>query len=63
MRFRHWSGPRWSTHKITTLQVEAFLLDWITREPLRWEWFFEEHNGNCRLMAPFAVRLSETAQT
>jgi CRISPR-associated endonuclease Cas1 len=42
-------------------QVDAFLLDWITREPLRREWFYEERNGNCRLMAPFAVRLSETA--
>jgi hypothetical protein len=27
------------------------------------EWFFEQSDGNCRLMAPFAVRLSETAQT
>jgi CRISPR-associated endonuclease Cas1 len=44
-------------------QVDAFLLDWITREPLKREWFFEQHDGNCRLMAPFAVRLSETAPT
>jgi CRISPR-associated endonuclease Cas1 len=44
-------------------QVDAFLLDWITREPLRREWFFEQRDGNCRLMASFAVRLSETAQT
>jgi hypothetical protein len=44
-------------------QVDAYLLDWITRQPLRREWFFEERNGNCRLMGPFAVRLSETAST
>jgi CRISPR-associated endonuclease Cas1 len=44
-------------------QVDAYLLDWITRSPLRREWFFEERNGNCRLMAPFASRLSETAPT
>lgn len=44
-------------------QVDAFVLDWITREPLRREWFFEQHNGNCRLMGSFAVRLSETAST
>jgi hypothetical protein len=42
-------------------QVDAFLLDWITREPLRREWFFEQRDGNCRLMGSFAVCLSETA--
>jgi len=41
-------------------QVDAYLLDWITRQPLRREWFFEQRDGNCRLMGPFAVRLSET---
>jgi CRISPR-associated endonuclease Cas1 len=41
-------------------QVEAYLLDWITRQPLKREWFFEQRDGNCRLMGPFAVRLSET---
>jgi len=44
-------------------KVDAFLLDWITREPLARQWFFEQRDGNCRLMAPFAVRLSETAPT
>lgn len=43
--------------------VDAYLLDWITREALSREWFFEQRDGNCRLMAPFAVRLSETAPT
>jgi hypothetical protein len=41
--------------------VDSYLLDWITRQPLKREWFFEQRDGNCRLMAPFAVRLSETA--
>jgi hypothetical protein len=44
-------------------EVDAYLLDWITREPLRREWFFEQRDGNCRLMGSFAVRLSETAPT
>jgi len=44
-------------------QVDAYLLDWISREPLRREWFFEQRNGTCRLMGSFAVRLSETAPT
>ena len=42
-------------------QVDAYLLDWITRQPLKREWFSEQCDGNCRLTASFAVRLSETA--
>jgi len=44
-------------------QVDAYVLDWICQEPLRREWLFEQRDGNCRLMAPFAVRLAETAPT
>lgn len=44
-------------------RVDAYVLDWITREPLKREWFFELPNGNCRLMAPFAAKLAETAST
>ena len=44
-------------------QVDAYILGWLTREPLRREWFFEQRDGNCRLMGSFAVRLSETART
>ncbi|MGP0098019.1 MAG: CRISPR-associated endonuclease Cas1 [Terriglobales bacterium] len=46
----------------TRPQVDAYLLDWITRQPLRREWFFEERDGNCRLMGSFAAQLSETAR-
>jgi len=42
-------------------QVDAYVFEWITREPVRREWFFEKRDGNCRLMATLAVRLSETA--
>ncbi len=44
-------------------EIDAYLFDWISREPLRREWFFEKRDGNCRLMGSFAVRLTETAQT
>jgi len=44
-------------------QVDAYVLEWISREPIRREWFFEQRDGNCRLMASFAARLSETAPT
>jgi hypothetical protein len=43
--------------------VDAYVFDWIQRGPLRKEWFFEKANGNCRLMAPFAEQLTETAST
>jgi hypothetical protein len=43
--------------------ADAFVLNWIMGQPLRREWFFEERNGNCRLMAPFAERLGQTAAT
>jgi CRISPR-associated endonuclease Cas1 len=42
-------------------QVDSYLLDWITRQPLTRQWFFEQRDGNCRLMGPFAVQLAETA--
>ena len=42
-------------------QVDAYVLEWISREPIRREWFFEQSDGNCRLIASFAGRLSETA--
>jgi CRISPR-associated endonuclease Cas1 len=44
-------------------QVDAFLLDWMTRESFKREWFFEQRDGNCRLMSSLAIRLSETAPT
>ena len=43
--------------------VDAFVFDWLSRGPLRRNWFFEEANGNCRLMGEFAAELSHTAMT
>jgi CRISPR-associated endonuclease Cas1 len=42
-------------------QVDSYLLEWITKQSLRREWFVEQGNGNCRVSASFAVQLSETA--
>jgi CRISPR-associated protein Cas1 len=42
-------------------KVDGLLLKLLTEEQLRREWFFEQRDGNCRLMAPFAAMLSETA--
>jgi CRISPR-associated endonuclease Cas1 len=41
-------------------QVEAWLLDWIAREPLRRADFFETGTGNCRLMSQICTKLSRT---
>jgi hypothetical protein len=43
-------------------KVDAYVIDWITRQALRRDWFYEERDGNCRLMGSFAKQLSETAQ-
>jgi CRISPR-associated endonuclease Cas1 len=44
-------------------QVDKYLLDWITRTPLRRGCFVEQRDGGCRLIATCAERLSETAAT
>jgi CRISPR-associated endonuclease Cas1 len=44
-------------------QVDAYLLDWITTQPLKREWFFEKPDGNARLMASLTEKLSQTAAT
>jgi CRISPR-associated endonuclease Cas1 len=43
-------------------QVDAFLLAWLRRALLQRKWFFEERDGNCRLMGEFAAELSETSK-
>jgi CRISPR-associated endonuclease Cas1 len=44
-------------------QIDAYVFDWISRAPLSRDWFFEQRDGNCRLMSSLCSRLSETAQT
>lgn len=43
--------------------VDAYVLAWIRRQPLKGAWFFEERNGNCRLAAELATQLSATSST
>jgi CRISPR-associated endonuclease Cas1 len=47
--------------EVARADVDAFLIDSITRGTLKREWFFEQRDGGCRLMAEFAASLSETA--
>jgi CRISPR-associated endonuclease Cas1 len=44
-------------------KCDAFVLHWLQSEPLRKSDFWEERNGNCRLVSALAIRLSETAET
>jgi hypothetical protein len=43
--------------------VDAYVFDWLSHGPLQRNWFFEEVNGNCRLMGEFAAVLPQTAMT
>lgn len=43
--------------------VDAFVLDWLTREPLSRIAFFEQRDGNCRLTNSLASKLAQTAPT
>ena len=42
-------------------KVDCYLLEWLKREPINRQWFFEERDGNCRLDSALARRLSETS--
>lgn len=44
-------------------QLESWLLNWITREPLRRSDFFETPNGNCRIKTDLCSKLAATALT
>jgi CRISPR-associated endonuclease Cas1 len=41
-------------------RIDAYVLDWITKEMLNRKWFSEQSDGNCRLVATLATRLSDT---
>jgi CRISPR-associated endonuclease Cas1 len=63
--FLHLDNPRRDNLACDVMEpvrpiVDAYLLDWINRGKLRREWFFEQGNGNCRLMSALTTQLSET---
>jgi CRISPR-associated endonuclease Cas1 len=43
--------------------VDAYLFDWLSRGPLKRNWFFEERNGNCRLTDELAEMIGKSALT
>jgi CRISPR-associated endonuclease Cas1 len=42
-------------------KVGAILFDWLTRSPLKREWFFEQWDGTCRLMPYIVAQLAEAS--
>jgi CRISPR-associated protein Cas1 len=44
-------------------KVDAFILNWVQNEPLRKSEFWEDRNGNCRLVSALAIKLAQTSQT
>jgi CRISPR associated protein Cas1 len=43
-------------------KVDSLLADWLTRSPLKREWFFEKRDGVCRLMPSLVSQLAERAK-
>jgi CRISPR-associated endonuclease Cas1 len=44
-------------------KVDAFVLNWIQSEPLCKSDFWEDRNGNCRLVSALAIKLAQTSHT
>ena len=44
-------------------KVDAFVLNWLQKEPFRKSDFWEDRNGNCRLVSGLATRLAQTSST
>jgi CRISPR-associated endonuclease Cas1 len=43
--------------------VDAFVLNWLQSEPLRRSDFWEDRDGNCRIVSSLAIKLCETSDT
>ena len=43
--------------------VDAFVLNWLQSEPLRKSDFWEDRNGNCRIVSSLAIKLCQTSDT
>jgi CRISPR associated protein Cas1 len=44
-------------------KVDAFVLHWLQSEPLCKSDFWEDRNGNCRLVSALAIKLAQTSHT
>jgi len=44
-------------------QMDAYLLNWLRRPPMRRKWSYEGRDASCRLSGEFASELSVTSET
>jgi len=44
-------------------KVDAFVVNWLQSEPLCKSDFWEDRNGNCRLVSALAIKLAQTSHT
>jgi len=44
-------------------KVDAFVLNWLQSDPLCKSDFWEDRNGNCRLVSALAIKLAQTSHT
>jgi len=44
-------------------KVDSFVLNWLQSEPFRRSDFWEDRNGNCRIVTSLAIKLCETSDT
>jgi hypothetical protein len=44
-------------------KVDAFVLNWLQSEPFRKSDWWEDRNGNCRMVTSLAIKLCETSDT
>ena len=49
--------------EVCRAKVDAFVLNWLQSEPLRRSDFWEDRNGNCRIVSSLAIKICETADT
>lgn len=49
--------------EVCRARVDAFLLNWLQSEHLRKSDFWEDRNGNCRLVSALAIKLAQTSDT
>jgi CRISPR-associated endonuclease Cas1 len=49
--------------EIVRTRVDAFILNWIQSEPFRKTDWWEDRNGNCRMVTALAIKLCESADT
>ena len=49
--------------EVCRAKVDAFVLNWLQSEPLCKSDFWEDRNGNCRLVSALAIKLAQTSHT